>query len=77
MIKEFGFYLAECTEPLTCLNRRIAGSHSVLAKSLCSFLYVLEACQDPSPRSWSDGAKNWGQQRGNMVFRMIWSKIRL
>lgn len=71
MIKEFGFYLVACTKPLRRLNQRIAGSHSVLGKSLCSFLDVPDACQDPS------GAKDWGQQRRNIVFRTIWSKMRL
>lgn len=46
MVKRF--YPVECTKPLRCLNQRIAGSHSVLRKSLCSFLDVHDACQDPS-----------------------------
>ena len=46
-------------------------------KILCSFLYVLDACQGPSLRRWSDGDKKRGQQRRNMVLRTIWSKIRL
>lgn len=48
-----------------------------LGKSVCSFLRVLDACQGPSPRSWSDGGKKWGQQRRNMVFSTIWSKVGL
>lgn len=46
-------------------------------KILCSFLCVLEACQGPSLRKGPEGDKKQGQQRRNMVLRMIWAKIRL
>lgn len=46
-------------------------------KILLFIPYVLDACQGPSLRSWSDGGKSWGQQRRNIIFRTIWSKIRL
>lgn len=73
MIKEFRFHhLVECTKPRTCLNESIAGLHSVLGKSLCSFVYVLDACQGPSPKRWSDSTKKRGSTE-----ETLWSKIRL
>lgn len=44
---------------------------------MCSFLHIRDACQGPSPRSWSDEGKEWGQQRRNVVFRTSWSKMGL
>lgn len=65
MIKEYGLHLVECAKPLRYLNQEDSRLTYVLGKSMCSFLQVRDACQGPSPRSWSDGGKKWGQQRRN------------
>lgn len=39
------------------------------------FLYVLDACEGPSLRSWSDGGKRWDHREE--TWSTIWSKIRL
>lgn len=70
MIKEFGLHLVECAKPLRYLNQEDSRFTYVLGKSMCSFLQIRDACQGPSPRSWSDG----GSTEKKQVFRTSWPK---